>query len=46
LLPVELIDATPKDGGLRVELGNGRRIHVEAGFDALHLKRLLAALEG
>jgi len=46
LVPVELIDRTPAVGGLRVELANGRRIVVEAGFDASHLKRLLAVLEG
>jgi len=37
--------ATPAINGLRVELSNGRRIVVEDGFDALHLKRLVAALE-
>ena len=46
LLPVELIGATPSSSGLRVELANGRRIVVEAGFDVSHLKRLIAALEG
>ena len=46
LVPVELIDSTPAVSVLRVELANGRRILVEAGFDGLHLKRLLAALEG
>ena len=45
LLPVELTGATPASSGLRVELANGRRIFVEAGFDALHLKRLVTALE-
>jgi hypothetical protein len=45
-LPVELIDAVPASGGLRVELAHGRRIVVEAGFDASHLKRLIAVLEG
>lgn len=29
-----------------MELANGRRIGVEAGFDASHLRRLMAALEG
>jgi hypothetical protein len=43
---VELIDAAPTSGGLRVELANGRCVVVEAGFDGLHLKRLLAVLEG
>jgi len=46
LLPVELIGATPAGGCLRVELANGRRIVVEAGFDVAVLKRLIAALEG
>ena len=46
LVPVELIDPTPVSGRLRVELANGRRIVVEAGFDASDLKRLLAVLEG
>jgi hypothetical protein len=46
LVAVELIDPMAAGGGLRVELANGRRIIVEAGFDASHLKRLLAALEG
>ena len=46
LLPVELIGASAASSGLRVELANGRRIVVEAGFDALHLKRLVTALEG
>lgn len=46
LLPVELMDGTPPGSGLRVELANGRRILVEAGFDVLQLKRLLAVLEG
>ena len=45
LVPVELIDPTPTGGGLRVELANGRRVVVEAGFDASHLKRLLTVLE-
>jgi hypothetical protein len=46
LVPVELIDPSAACGGLRVELANGRRIIVEAGFDGSHLKRLLAVLEG
>jgi hypothetical protein len=46
LLPVELMDGTPPGSGLRVELANGGRTVVEAGFDVLHLKRLLAVLEG
>ena len=44
LLPVDLISTSPVSG-LRVELANGRRIVVEAGFDVLVLKRLVAALE-
>lgn len=47
LLPVELVGPLPTNGScLRVELGNGRRIAVTEGFDAMLLKRLLAALEG
>lgn len=46
LVPVELVDPSAPGGGLRVELANGRRVVVEAGFDASHLKRLLAVLEG
>ena len=46
LVPVELIDQASAVGGLRVELANGRRIIVEAGFDASHLKRLVSVLEG
>jgi hypothetical protein len=46
LLPVELVGPLPGRGcHLRVELGNGRRIAVEEGFDASLLKRLVAALE-
>lgn len=45
LLPVELIGASPVSGCLRLELANGRRIVVEAGFDVSHLKRLIAVLE-
>ena len=46
LLPVDLISARPASGGLRVELANGRRIVIEAGFDVSVLKQLVAALEG
>lgn len=47
LLPVQLVGPLPARGShLRVELGNGRRIVVEEGFDVLLLKRLVAALEG
>lgn len=46
LLPVDVIGAPSVSGGLRVELANGRRIVVEAGFDVLHLKRLVSVLEG
>ena len=45
LLPVDLISASPVSGCLRVELANGRRIVVEAGFDVSVLKQLVAALE-
>jgi len=46
LLPVDLIGTPSVSGGVRVELANGRRIVVEAGFDASVLKRLIAVLEG
>jgi hypothetical protein len=46
LLPVDLISTSSVSGGLRVELLNGRRIFVEAGFDVSVLKQLVAALEG
>ena len=46
LLPVDLVSAPPANGGLRVELANGRRIVVEAGFDVSVLKQLVSALEG
>ena len=47
LLPVELVGLESSRGcSLRVELANGRRIAVEEGFDAMLLKRLVAALEG
>jgi hypothetical protein len=46
LLPVDLIGTPSVSGGLRVELANGRRIIVEAGFDVSVLKQLVAALEG
>jgi hypothetical protein len=45
-LPVDLISTPSVSGGLRVELANGRRIVVEAGFDVSVLKQLVAALEG
>jgi hypothetical protein len=47
IVPVELVGPSPALGShLRVELANGRRIAVEEGFDAMLLKRLIAALEG
>jgi hypothetical protein len=46
LLPVDLVNTPSLSGGLRVELVNGRRILVEAGFDVSVLKQLVAALEG
>jgi hypothetical protein len=46
LLPVDLISAPAAGVGLRVELANGRRIVLEAGFDVAVLKQLVAALEG
>jgi len=47
LLAVQLVGALSARGShLRVELGNGRRIAVEEGFDAMLLRRLIAVLEG
>jgi hypothetical protein len=46
LLPVDLISTPSVVSGLRVELANGRRILVEAGFDVSVLRQLVAALEG
>ncbi len=46
LVPVELVGSGGSSSALRVELSNGRAIVVEAGFDASHLKRLIAVLEG
>lgn len=40
LLPVDLISTPSESSGLHVELANGRRIVVEAGFDASLLRRL------
>lgn len=46
LVPVELVESFASRGSqLRVELANGRRIAVEEGFDAMLLRRLVAALE-
>jgi hypothetical protein len=45
LLPVDLIGAPCVRGCLRVELANGRRIVVEAGFDVSLLQRLVSVLE-
>ena len=45
LFPIDLISTPSVSGGLRVELGNGRRIVVEAGFDVSLLKRLVSVLE-
>ena len=45
LLPVDLVSTPSVSGGLRVELANGRRIVVEAGFDVSLLKRLVTVLE-
>lgn len=46
LVPVDLVASAGGGSGLLVELSNGRAIVVEAGFDASHLKRLVAVLEG
>jgi transposase-like protein len=52
-LPVELVSrvapaqaaAVESQGGLWLELGNGRRIEVGQGFDVSTLERLVAVLE-
>ena len=38
-------DTRDSHGAFRVQLAGGRRIEVDAGFDAAELKRLIAALE-
>jgi hypothetical protein len=43
LLPVELVSSPTSDAMLRVDLSNGRRIAVGAGFDAELLRRVVAA---
>jgi hypothetical protein len=45
LLPVELVSSPTSDAILRVELANGRRIAVGAGFDAELLRRVVAVVE-
>ena len=45
LLAVELISSSVSEATLRVELANGRRITVQAGFDAELLRRVVAVLE-
>lgn len=44
-LPVELVSSPTSGTMLRVELANGRRIAVEAGFVAELLRRVAAVLE-
>lgn len=47
LIPVDVVDSTHKSPrlALYVELAGGRRISVDAGFDAETLRRLIAVLE-
>ena len=45
LLPVELVSSAAREATLCVELANGRRIAVQAGFDAELLLRVVAVLE-
>ena len=49
LIPVELVDRPAADVtghmALYVELSGGRRIGVGAGFDAVTLRQLIAALD-
>ena len=47
LIPVDVVDGTHKSPrmALYVEFAGGRRIGVDAGFDAETLRRLIAVLE-
>jgi|SRR5271156_6030191 len=45
LLPVEFVSSPVSESTVRVELANGRRIAVQAGFDAELLRRVVAVLE-
>lgn len=47
LMPVDVVDGTHKSArmAIYVELAGGRRIGVDAGFDAETLRRLIAVLE-
>jgi len=41
-----LVDASPSDSRIEVELSGGTRLRVPSSFDADALRRLVAALEG
>ena len=43
---VEVLVDGPAPGGFVLELGDGRRLRIPAGFEAAALTRLLAVLEG
>jgi hypothetical protein len=45
LLPVELVCSPVSESTVRVELANGRRIAVQAGFDAELLRQVVVVLE-
>jgi hypothetical protein len=45
LLAVELVSSSVSESTLRVELANGRRIAVQAGFDAELLRQVVVVLE-
>jgi hypothetical protein len=45
LLPVEFVSSPVSESTLRVELANGRRIAVQAGFETELLRRVVAVLE-
>jgi hypothetical protein len=50
-VPVRVIEIEPEQpssgrSGVEVVLGEGRRIALEAGFDAETLRRVVAVLEG
>jgi hypothetical protein len=45
LLPVELVCSPVSESTLRVELANGRRIAVQAGFDTELVRQVVVVLE-
>ena len=43
--PLVVMQASPSDSRIEVELGNGRRLRVPSSFDGEALRRLVTALE-